>query len=233
MYHLHSEIEHGRDMMVFNPVFVLRLCGLAGILGALLFIAGDLLYQHIPGSKASLAHKMAVLSPARLCWAALLGLPGSWLYVLGSAQLYFAFQPAGAFLAGITSVAFAAVMIAYGLAHVAYYAIASGVLVAVQNGLDAEQGAAPGSRLYSRLVNVIYVPVIIASALMLYLVGTGQSLYPRWMLVFLPIFLYLLKNPVVKLLPGRLSELARDSYDNQVLLIFFLLSTIVLWRGGR
>jgi hypothetical protein len=218
--------------MQFDPVFIMRACGAAGILGALLLIAGDLLYQYVPGSAGSVSQKMSKLTSRRLMWAGSLGLPASWLYAAGAAQLYFAFQPAGRLLAGITAAAFGAVMLAYGAAHIAYFAIASGALVAVQSGLDPELGGKPGKRFYDVLVKIIYVPVVIASGLMVYLVATGQSLYPRWMLIFLPLTLYVLKTPIVKLLPRPAAELVRDSYDNQVLLVFFCVSTVLLWRGA-
>ena len=56
-------------------------------------------------------------------------------------------------------------------------------------------------------------------------------MYPRWMVIFLPIVIYLLKTPVTRILRGRVKELVSDSYDNITLLVFFALSTIVLWNG--
>ena len=64
---------------------------------------------------------------------------------------------------------------------------------------------------------------------MLYAILAGKSLYPRWMVIFLPIFIYLLKAPVMRILKGRLKEIINDSYDNIVLFIFYILSTVVLW----
>jgi hypothetical protein len=51
------------------------------------------------------------------------------------------------------------------------------------------------------------------------------------MFVFLPVIIYLLKTPVVRILKGRLREWINDSYDNIVLFIFYLVSTLVLWNG--
>jgi hypothetical protein len=58
-------------------------------------------------------------------------------------------------------------------------------------------------------------------------------MYPRWMAAFLPVVIYLLKTPVIRLLKGRLREIINDSYDNLVLLVFFVLSTSVLWNSGN
>jgi hypothetical protein len=67
--------------------------------------------------------------------------------------------------------------------------------------------------------------------MMLYGIVTGQSMYPRWMVIFLPIIIYLLKTPVTRILKGRLREIINDSYDNIVLFVFYILSTAVLWNG--
>jgi len=46
-----------------NTVVALRWLGFSGILGALLFVVGDLLYQYIPDSSKSLAEKWAACGP--------------------------------------------------------------------------------------------------------------------------------------------------------------------------
>jgi hypothetical protein len=52
------------------------------------------------------------------------------------------------------------------------------------------------------------------------------------MVVFLPIIIYLLKTPILRILKGHLKEMINDSYDNLVLLFFYVLSTSVLWNGA-
>ena len=81
------------------------------------------------------------------------------------------------------------------------------------------------------LVFIIYIPVAISNVMMLYGIVSGRSLYPKWMVVFLPVIIYLFKMPVVWLLKGRLRELVNDSYDIVVLFVFYLISTVVLWNG--
>ncbi len=73
----------------------LRVCGVAGILGAVLFMLGDLSYNHIPGSKASTAQKMSQMPEARLLRAGVLGLIGCWLYGLAAFQIYSGLSAAG------------------------------------------------------------------------------------------------------------------------------------------
>lgn len=217
--------------MTIFMTWALRLFGISGILGSVLFIFGDLLYNHVPGSKNSPAVKMSEMPESRLLDAGTLGLVGCWFYTLASLHLYLAFRPVGELYAFIVFIAFAAVMICYGISHTAYFAIAAGAKVAAQLGLDAESGGKLGNTFFQRLVSITYIPVTISSLMMIYGIVSGQSMYPRWMAAFLPIVIYLLKSPVTRMLKGHLKEIINDSYDNIVLFVFYVLSTVVLWNG--
>jgi hypothetical protein len=215
--------------MISDPAWALRLFGISGILGSMLFIAGDLLYHHIPGSRNSPSVKMSMLAESRLLNAGTLGLIGCWFYTLASMHIYLAFQPAGELFALVVLVVIAAIMICYGITHTAYFSIAAGAKVAARSGSDVESGGRLGTIFFQRLVYITYLPVAIASLMMIYGIAAGRSLYPMWMVLFLPIITYLLKTPVTRVLKGRLQEIIKDSYDNFVLFVFFSLSTIVLW----
>ncbi len=121
-------------------------------------------------------------------------------------------------------------MICYGIAHAAYFSIASGAKVAAGYGSDVESGGRLGFAFFKRLEFITYLPVAVSSLMMLYGIVVGKSLYPKWMIAFLPIVIYLLKIPITKLCRGRLKELINDSYDNIVFFVFFVISTIVLWN---
>jgi hypothetical protein len=215
--------------MPFEPITIIRLCGIAGILGALATGLGDLLYNHIPGSKQMLYEKMSTFPQKRLVTAGILGLIGSWLYLFSVFHLYYVFLSVGNLFALAVSISFALVAIAYGVAHASYYAIGSAANIARDNQLDIESAGKLGEALFSKIVLVTYIPVLVVSLLMLYGVISGRSAYPRWMALFLPIVLYLLRIPILKILRGRLHELIRDSYDNFILLVFFIISTVVVW----
>ena len=212
-----------------EPIIITRLCGIAGILGALTTGLGDLLYNHLPGSKQTLYEKMSAFPQKRLVTAGILGLFGSWLYFFSVFHLYYAFLSVGNLFALAVSISFTLVAIAYGVAHASYYAIGSNAKIARDNQSDVEAAGKLGEALYSKIVLITYLPVALASLLMVYGVISGRSAYPRWVALFLPIVLYLLRVPILKVVRGRLHELVRDSYDNFILLVFFTISTIVLW----
>ena len=173
--------------MSIEPVILLRLCGIAGIFGALVTGMGDLLYNHVPGSTQTLYEKMSMFSQKRLVSAGALGLIGSWLYSLSAFHLYFAFQSVGEDMALSIAIAFAWVAIAYGVAHASYYAIGSNAKLARDNGLDIEKAGKAGEALFTKIVMITYIPVAITSLFMVYGVITGHSAYPIWMVIFLPI----------------------------------------------
>jgi hypothetical protein len=124
--------------------WILRIFGLCGILRAIIFVCGDLLYHHVPGSPDSPAVKMSRLSDKRLLNAGTLGLIGYWFYVLGAMHLYLTFRPAGEIFAFIILLAFGAVMISYGISHAAFFSIATGAKAAAELGSDAETGGNTG-----------------------------------------------------------------------------------------
>jgi len=216
--------------MAIFTIWALRLFGLSGIIGSIIFIFGDLLYNHVPGSKNSITVKMSAMPESRLLNAGTLGLIGSWFYILGSMQLFIAFRPVGELFAFVVFFAFAAIMICYGISHAAYFSIAAGAKVATQLGTDVEFAGRLGNTFFQRLVYITYIPVTIASLMMFYGIIVGKSMYPRWMVIFLPIVIYLMKSPVTRILKGHLKEILNDSYDNIVLFVFYILSTIVLWN---
>jgi len=213
-----------------EAIDIIRVSGIAGLIGGILFVLGDLLYQHIPGSTDSLPKRMSQLSQRRLGWAGTLGMIGCWFYAAGAVHIYFALGPAGLPYAALTFGSFEAVAIAYGITHVSFFSIASGAHAAAQSGADIDSAGRFGESFYQRLVLITYVPVALVSILLVYAVASGQSLYPRWMLVFLPITLYLLRSPVLGLLRGRLHEIVRDGYDNWIFVVFYLISSLTLWN---
>ena len=209
----------------------LRLFGISGIIGAILFVWGDLSYNHIPGSKDSPAQRMSALSEKILLRGGMLGLFGCWFYCLAALHIYLAFLPAGETFALILALTFGATMICYGIGHTAYFSIAAGAQTAVKLGSDAETGGKLGNAFFKRVTTITYFPVAVFSVMMIFAILTRRSLYPIWMVAFIPAVLYLIKTVVLRYLPGKLKEIIIDSYENLILLVFFVLSTLVLWNG--
>lgn len=214
---------------MIEELWQLRLSGICGVAGALLLACGDVLYQHVPGSSAGVPRRMSMLSDRRLRVAAAMGLPATYLYLIGSWHVQIVLRPAGQLFGTIGWALFAAVMAGYGVAHTAYYSIATGARVAARSNRDPDDGANEGQRLFGLITRLVLLPAGIHTLMMGLAVLTGRTLYPMWMIVLLPGVLYGAKYLVRGLLRGRIGELVRDGFDNWVLFLYFAVSTMVVW----
>lgn len=69
--------------------------GAAGMLGAIVFLIGDLLLYFTTSGERDFTAIMSQLPLWRLYVGGALGLVGSWFYTLGTWQVYVAVRPAG------------------------------------------------------------------------------------------------------------------------------------------
>ncbi len=107
--------------------------GLAGILGSLMLFSGDMLF-YFNGDQTDVIANMAVVAPQRIILSGLTALFAAWLHPLGAGQVYYAFQPAARWLRLPVFLSFASIMVAYGIVHGAYVAIATAAQIAAQTG---------------------------------------------------------------------------------------------------
>ncbi|WP_457637579.1 hypothetical protein [Oceanithermus sp.] len=88
-------------------------------------------------------------------------------------------------------------MIAYGVIHGAFVAIAVAAQNAAALGLPADALAQTAIRSNDLLRNVTMVPVAVFTLLFTWLVLAGMSHYPRWVALFNPGLLFPLKQPLL------------------------------------
>jgi hypothetical protein len=88
--------------------------GAAGMLGAIVFVVGDVMLYFTTSGERDIPTIMSQLPLWRLYIGGALGLVGSWFYTLGAWQVYLAVQPAGRWWARGTFLALAAMMIGTG-----------------------------------------------------------------------------------------------------------------------
>jgi len=203
------------------------LFGIAGMAGALLLFAGDMLFYYQPGSSDFVAN-MAAASPDRIALSGLLALLAAWLYTLGAGQVYLALAPAPAWLRWLVFGSFAAIMIAYGVIHAAYVAIAVAARNAAALGLDPASQIELAWRTNQLMRNVTLLLFAVFTVSFTWAVLAGRTLYPRWILFFSPAILYFLKGPIVSRLEGAALVVVGGGYLNLLLLVFFTVSTVAL-----
>jgi hypothetical protein len=194
-----------------------------------MLFGGDMLF-YFNGARTDILANMASVAPQRIILSALTALFGTWLYVLGSGQIYFAFLPAKRWLRLSVFLSFAAIMIAYGIVHGAYVAIAASARNAADMGADMQSMTELARTANNALRTVTYLPFSIFTLLSILAIWTKQTYYPRWILVFHPIILFLLNGLIAESLDGGVKVIIAGGYLNLILLVFFATSTAALWK---
>ncbi len=203
--------------------------GLAGLLGGLMLFAGDMLL-YWAGDSTDLKLNMGQAAAWRIVASGLTALPAAWLYLAGTGQVYYAFVPAARWVRITVTASFAAIVIAYGVVHGNYIAIAATAQLAVEHGLDMAAATSLAVLSNEWLRWLVYPVFALLSVLFVWQVWQRHTRYPRWMLLFFPLLPFLLQGVVSKLLSGPLWVVVMGGYLNLLLAGFFAASTLALWR---
>ncbi len=209
--------------------FWIRTFGFFGILGGLTLFAGDMLFYYNSES-INIANNMSKASDFRIIASAIAALFATWFYLLGMGQVYLAFKPAPTRIRNIVIISFAALLTLYGIVHSAYVGIATTAKIAAQNDLDIEQSIALAKEANIILRYFGYPIFLILSIAFLSQVWKRKTLYPRWIIFFFPLLPFLLQYGFAKILTGTAYLVIMGGYLNLILVLFFLASTISLWK---
>ena len=206
--------------------------GISGIMGSLVLFAGDMLFYY-NGEETNFVANMASSSPERIIASGICALVAAWLYTLGSGQVYYAFQPAKKWIRLTVFFAFSATMIAYGVVHGAYVAIATSAKNAAEVGMSP--GALTGLAIATNgaLRYVTYLPFAVFTVLFIPTVWAKNTHYPRWVVLFSPIIPFMLGDLVIGNLEGKLKTIVGGGYLNLILMVFYSSTTVALWLRRR
>ncbi len=229
----------------------MRLTGLAGIIGALLWIAGDAL---IIGGKAQPSDyplllktyadrigfgaldMMLPLSEPRLAAGALIANIGIVFYLAASWHLFRALCPAGPRLAWAVFILLICGNAWSPLGHAAFYFVGM-VYKTLLEVPDAAHGAllALGDHFHRVLMIAWLLPVVTLALALLLLaiaIARGGTLYPRWLaLLFNPVSFLAVGVGLPYLLPAPLRTVFEGAAFNIGWLFVYGLSTALLWRA--
>lgn len=210
-------------------LFWLRTMGFSGILGGLILFAGDMLFYYSSES-TNLLLNMGNVSDVRIIASGVSALLATWLYLLGLGQVYYAFQPAKPIFRNSVLLSFGSILISYGIIHAAYVAIAVTAKLAVQQQLNIELTTELASKTNDILRFIIYPIFAFLSYMFISQVWKRKTLYPRWILLFFPLIPFLFQGFLAKVLTGNTWTIIIGGYLNLMLVVFFIASTIALWR---
>jgi hypothetical protein len=213
-----------------------RWAGVAGVCGALLFFAGDMLFYGHWGSGAGFHEGMIETvrnaSLGRLFAGGLVGPFAACLCILGFWHVYLNVRPAQE-LAGRAMLALFAVLMVWGSAiHTLW--TARGLAMKFCYGSDdagCRAMMAAVNSYWSLAYNIGAVPGYFAAILLLGLVLLGKTWYPRWTVLANPAALMLL-SPVAERMPAPLGAVLSGGFTNLSIAVFFLVSVWTTWRRG-
>lgn len=203
--------------------------GISGILGGIILFAGDMLFYY-DGNSTDIILNMANASDARITASGISALIGAWLYMIGLGQVYYAFEPSKSIARISVIISFAAILISYGVVHGAYVAIATTAKLALENNLDIESSTALASNINQALRLFVYPVFAILSVVFITQVWKRNTYYPRWIIAFFPLLLFMLQGLFANLLSGSVYLVVIGGYLNLLLVLFFTASTIALWN---
>jgi len=216
---------------IWTPKRLLRLTGVVSILIALLLVAGDELLQYSPQGYASYLSYRDI-SFWRVLSGDLLGVLGIPLVAIGYWSVCYALK-----CSGVKRTSFMFWIIAYGAALGATaHGGFSAVIVIIQEGTRSSLG-----RALDYLQTYLAIPYgvfllcyLIVSAWYCIAVLSSRTLYPKWMALLnpFPLSIVIALLSISNILPV-LSNVLSPAWLSIPHLVFFTLSTIVLWHANE
>ena len=207
----------------------IRVLGVFGILGGLILFAGDMLLYYDPVNM-SLKRNMGNASDFRIIASGVCALFAAWFYMLGLGQVYYAFKTTKPIFRNGMLISFGGILISYGIVHGAFLAIATTAKLATEHSLDINEAVLLSEKTNEILRLFVYPLFGILSILFISQVWKRKTLYPRWIILFFPLILFLIEDLVTQYLQNNIWVIIKGGYLNIILVIFFTASTIALWN---
>jgi len=212
--------------------FWIRVFGIFGVLGGLILFAGDMLFYY-DSSNANMRENMGNAADFRIISSGITALLAAWFYMLGAFHVYHAFKPTKPAIKNTVLICFGAILIAYGVIHGQYVAIATSAKLAIQNNLNLNEAISLALETNNTLRLLVYPFFALLSIVFISQVWQRKTLYPRWIILFFPLLSFLMQGFICSKLSGSLSIIVCGGYLNLILVLFFTASTIALWNAKK
>ncbi len=221
-----------------DEIKVIRLTGLAGILGAILMFIGDMfLYGGFYSGSEYYEYSRRIMGEIpllRLMIGGAIGPIASILYAIGFWQIYLAIKSAGKVLASISFSGFAVMSIIAGSYHSGF--VNTGLILRArasiqQCDLESVKILLGQSIDYLHfLYNMMFVFGTIGTIIFMFTIIFRKTYYPKWIILFTPTLL-LLTSSIAAYIPSPFGGIIYGGYINLIFLLFFCVSTFLLWHG--
>lgn len=211
----------------------LRLLGLVGVLAAATMFLSDCIIMDSSASGAEFGRvalsRLAEAPNWRLMFGGIGGPIGACLFVVGFGHVYLSLAPGGRKSALLCSAGFAAGYIILGAWH------AAGPMVAFVMRMD------PGLEImdheswaYMSVLGMLgFVPAACSLLLLPLLILFRSTRYPKWFALFNPGLINLIGTVAFQFAPAPIGGYLVIGCGSLSFLLFFIISTVVLWHGGK
>lgn len=203
--------------------------GLSGILGGLILFGGDMLLYYDP-ININLNQNMGNSSDFRIIASGVSALLATWFYMIGVGQVYYAFKPTSPTMRNIVLVSFGSILIAFGVIHGAFTAIATSAKLSTEFNLEMESAISLALETNNIMRLFVYPIFAVLSIVFIAQVWKRKTLYPRWIILFFPLIPFLFQDLMYNFLPDNLWIIIYGGFLNLILVVFFTASTIALWN---
>ncbi len=210
-----------------------RLCGAAGIFGALLFFAGDMLfYAHLgPGTgfHEGMLATVSSASLARLFAGGLVGPVAACLCIVGFWHVYLNVRPSAARIGQVMFAAFFVLMVFGSAIHTLWTVKGLAIKYCYGNDDAGCHALMQATNSYWNLAyNIGAVPGYAGALLLIALVLLGKTWYPKWTVLANPAALMLL-SPLADRAPALFGAILTGGSTNLSIGIFFVVSLWTTW----
>jgi hypothetical protein len=214
-----------------------RLAGVSGLLGALLFFAGDMLFYGHFGSGANFREGMLDTvrraSFARLYAGGLVGPIAACLCILGFWHVYRNVNPPRRLFAKLMLVCFVVLMVFGSAVHALWTAKG----LAIQNcygndDIGCRTTISSVNSYWALAYNLGAIPGYLGAILLIVLISLGKTRYPKWTILANPAFLILI-SPLAERIPAPFGAIVVGGSANLAIAFFFLMSILTTWRPAE
>jgi len=210
-----------------------RIAGLAGLVGTLLFFAGDMLFYGHLGSAANFANGMIATvvhaSPARLFVGGLVGPFAACFCIVGFWHVYLNIRSSSVPLARLVLILFSVLMVAGSAVHTLWTAKGLALKYCYGQAAPCSDLLAATKSYWSLAYTLGAIPGYMGAALLFGLVLLGKTAYPRWTVLANPAALILF-SPLADRVPAPLGAILVGGFSNLSIAFFFLVSLSTTWH---
>lgn len=212
--------------------YLRRLGGLCGLAGALLFFAGDMFFYGYFGPGSGFADGMRATvtqaSTMRLFAGGLIGPPAACLCIVGFWHVYSNVRPSSKLLAGVMLGAFFVLMVGGSAVHTLWTAKGLALKYCYGQGSPCSDLLTVTKSYWTLAYNLSSIPGYLGGLILMGLVLTGRTWYPRWTSFVNPGVLILL-SPFAAKVPSPLGAILVGGAANLSIAVFFLISVATSW----